>query len=762
MASTTNITTSQLTPLLSSTPYNLAYTLPLLVFSLVVTFAGTFLTLDRTRSFPSQTPSTSSSTAKYNALPIPGSLDLTSKKRKFRWYLEGGIGGLLGGYLFGLHLATAMSVLIPGTTSASMLSSRSFLAIWIVAVVLMTPLAARYRIAATLFYGILGGQVTSISLAICLITHPSLPARQILTIIFVILMPILTLLALFIPRLRYRFLHPLLRACSASAGSFGLVISIALLLSPKEESWANVWERLFLSDGPITRPGWGNGKEKGLSTAWAIFWVAGAVADWALGRWIGECPDEKWDSYLAHYASNLPNHSDRAGTFYPPASIWDKWFPSSKAPYIPDKEKEILFPDDTKVKGSPTDLLSSLPYLSTEHLPEYPAAPAIAMRNIGTKSASSRGFDDVKPLTRIPTREVLKKPRKRRFMGWRWITGHHSDTEAQLGSNAGVTRKPTRTRKKPVVFGEVSSSDDDDETQVNSPTTGAPKRPIASRTNSSSTPTLINGHIPRASGSKDGASKTSSKMSSDHHKGNLDYEKEVERVRMEYKRRSPDGIGGEYSDAEVEVETIQKRMPKRRATADGVNLKGKTDEAWSPGFLVRSPSTKTPSQTQWDELGYNNFPVAVPATPSLIKAMDRIAVAQREAYGGGAHTGDYFAEQVRSSRPQGHTHGPSRSRSASRGKQPKTPLSPLNPASEKEEDVWGKEQRRREKAKRMEEAEKVMEGKIEARGETGRLPRPAGIASDDEDSGDEVERGRRNKAPKWDEFWREVKTKAML
>ncbi|KAF9046313.1 hypothetical protein BJ165DRAFT_1527423 [Panaeolus papilionaceus] len=770
MASIANVTTSRLTPLLSSTPYNMAYTLPLLLFSLVITFAGTFLTLDRTRSFPSQAAAATSSTSKYSALPIPGSLDLMTKKRRFRWYLEGGVGGLLGGYVFGLHLATALSVLIPGSTNMSMLSSRSFLAVWVVLVIVMTPLAARYRIAATLFYGILGG--VSIALSLSVITHPSLPARQILIIIFAVLMPILTMLALFIPRLRYRFLHPLLRTCSASAGSFSLIISIALLITPKEESWANIWERLFLRDGPITRPGWGNGREKGLSAAWAVFWVVGAGVDWALSRWIGECPDEKWDSYLAHYASNLPNHSDRAGTFYPPTSIWDKWFPSSKTPFIPEKEKEILFPDDVKTKGSPTDLLSSLPYLSTEHLPEYPAPSAMAMRNLG-HGANSRGFENSrKDLTRVPTsREVLKKPRKKRFMGWQWITGHNSDTEAQKGAGAGITRAPTRTRRKPVIFGDVSSSDDDDETQVNSLTSAAPRRPIASRSNSSNAPTLVNGRTSRASGSKGGPSKTASKVSSGSYGKDdppgLDYEKEVGRIRMEYKRRAADGIGGEYSDAEVEVETIQKRMPKRRATADDVNLKGKKDDAWAPAFLGRSPSVKTPSQTPLDEFGYNNFPVAVPATPSLIRAIDRITVAQREAYGGSGQPGDYFAEQERSSRPtQSQSRSRPISRSTSRGNQPKSPLSPLNPASGQDEDVWGKEQKRRERAKRMEEAEMVMKGKIEPRGETNRLPRGAGIASDEEDSEDDLEegqreRGKRDKAPRWDEFWREVKTKAM-
>ena len=77
-----------LTDLLPSTGYLLSYSLPLLFLSILLTFAGAFLTLDRTRSFAPH----------YSALP--GGFDTKSKK-KFHWLLEGGIGGLATGYVFG-------------------------------------------------------------------------------------------------------------------------------------------------------------------------------------------------------------------------------------------------------------------------------------------------------------------------------------------------------------------------------------------------------------------------------------------------------------------------------------------------------------------------------------------------------------------------------------------------------------------------------------------------------------------------------------
>jgi hypothetical protein len=74
-----------LSTLLPSTPYLLAYSLPLLLSSIMLTVSGAFLTLDRTRSFP---PS-------YD--PIPGVFEST---KRF-WLLEGGIGGLALGFAFG-------------------------------------------------------------------------------------------------------------------------------------------------------------------------------------------------------------------------------------------------------------------------------------------------------------------------------------------------------------------------------------------------------------------------------------------------------------------------------------------------------------------------------------------------------------------------------------------------------------------------------------------------------------------------------------
>ncbi|KAG5652905.1 hypothetical protein H0H81_003166 [Sphagnurus paluster] len=84
-------TNSTLSALLSTTPHLLAYSIPLLLVSVPLTFAGTFLTLDRSRSFPSS----------YTPLPPPGTFDKAQKISKSTFSLQGGLGGLACGYVFG-------------------------------------------------------------------------------------------------------------------------------------------------------------------------------------------------------------------------------------------------------------------------------------------------------------------------------------------------------------------------------------------------------------------------------------------------------------------------------------------------------------------------------------------------------------------------------------------------------------------------------------------------------------------------------------
>ncbi|KAJ2926605.1 hypothetical protein H1R20_g10488, partial [Candolleomyces eurysporus] len=658
---------SHLTQLVPSTPYALAYTLPLLIFSVLLLFAGSFLTLDRTRSFPPQ-----STDPAYSSLP--GTFDLKRKKPKFTWLLGGGVGGLGFGFVFGVHLSTFLSLLIPATSSASPLSPKSFLAVWILCTIPTTFLGGRYRHAALVFAGIGGG--TAIALGFALILHPSLLPRQILLAVFALLLLVLILVSSLIPHLSIILLRPVLRTASSALGAFGLVLCIALLSKPPVSGWANVWERLWVKNGDPQD--WGTGKEKGLSAAWAVFWVVGIVVDWALRRWVGECPDEKWDSYLSKYATDLPNHPDRAGTFQPLQSFWDKLFSSSAkhsddaafflGPPPPKGEKSIddmIFPssdkdpkhprfagEGRKVPGDALDAYYSIPPpLSTS--PQFKLGKAKKAKN--AKVDLNAELEDVAVPSGVAF--LRKKSEKR----WKGLGGKKKKGDGKGG-------------RKPVKFGtvdELSSSsssesedektkgdvevkdakEDEEEEDVSSPTK-KPKRPwvVTNHQHSyssdvSTAPTLVEGRgksyppppafpVPKTpSVPQIAAPQTTVPRAPNpaHDTGvDIDYDKELERLQSHLRGKDSSLV---YSSDE---DVSSPRTRRRRRTPSPTP---QSDNEWSPAFLRRHSAhrrhTADPEQEDDVEMVVPPVPGAmpVPATPSLIRAVDRIVVAQREVFG---------------------------------------------------------------------------------------------------------------------------------
>ncbi|KAI0761979.1 hypothetical protein BD413DRAFT_665887 [Trametes elegans] len=314
-----------LTSLLPSSPYLLAYALPLLCFSLVLTFAGAFFTLDRTRAFA----------PRYDALHPTDTTTIqhaeVMAKRIFR--LEGGIGGIAIGYATGIHFTTFLSLLIPNVSSNPSLSASAFVAVWLLPTIVCAILAARWKYVALGFAGLVG--YSTLALAFAVIVHPSLLTRHILIAVFTPIGLIMCLLPI------ARTQHVFVRVGMASVGSFGTVVSIALLA--RLPAWSDVWDRLWIHDGSD----WGTAKEKGLSAAFCLFLLVGIASDWFLKLKLGENPDQKWDSYLAEYAATLPNAADRAGTFRPIQSFWSRHFGHRDADPI---DKDILFPADADLK----------------------------------------------------------------------------------------------------------------------------------------------------------------------------------------------------------------------------------------------------------------------------------------------------------------------------------------------------------------------------------------------------------------------------
>ena len=112
-----------------------------------------------------------------------------------------------------------------------------------------------------------------------------------------------------------------------------------------------------------------------------------------------------------------------------------------------------------------------------------------------------------------------------------------------------------------------------------------------------------------------------------HTRPPLDYDLNVESAHLKLglvrAGGGTDGNLSDYSDYEGDLGLQQK--PARRKAEGG--------DVWSPGFLKRhSPVSTTSGSLNGNMSGA--VPIgAVPATPSLIKALDRVSEAQREAFG---------------------------------------------------------------------------------------------------------------------------------
>ncbi|PCH40314.1 hypothetical protein WOLCODRAFT_131346 [Wolfiporia cocos MD-104 SS10] len=531
-----NSTDYSLSTLLSSSPYTLAYSLPLFFVSLVLTFAGTFLTLDRTRAFAPRSDIRASAPASKG--------ELARVEHRVRWLLllEGGLGGLSSGYVFGVHLATFLALLLPSVTTSPKLTDKSFMAVWILAAVCCTFVAGRWRYAALLSAGIAG--YSTLALALSVIIHPSLLTRIVLTAIF---LPIGTILCL-LPLPKYQ--HACMRVATSASGAFGVIVSIALLANVP--SWSNVWERLWLSEGS----GWGTAVEKGLSAGYCLILLIGAACDWLLGKKFGENPDEIWDQYLAEYAAGLPHAADRAGTFRPIRSFWERHFGHDRSG---NKDVDISSSSDASLKR---------PLSSPDAKKRRPLAPAVP-----------------DALSSDVPKSYLKKHRKYRG-----------------GAFPGLRRKRDPIKFKPLAADDVSSSEEgsDFDPKENLP----PFRRPYHRTNSSATLVTAKELASNPLKAKSGGAR--------------------------------DAAAPEYSDYEDDVAYSSTEKDR-----DGPN--------WSPAFLRRhslstksdttasrtavehqSPSTLTSSRTPLDSYTVSVMPV--PATPSLIRAIDRVSAAQRAAY----------------------------------------------------------------------------------------------------------------------------------
>ncbi|KAM6497588.1 hypothetical protein JOM56_005536 [Amanita muscaria] len=590
-------TTTTLPTLLSTKPILLVYTIPLLIISVLLTFAGTFLILDRSYSFSPR----HGRTDKYiyplsprhsrwkrhkhyedDDDPKRASFEQEKEPGWFWWWrLEAGVGGLAVGYLFGLHLTTFLFLLFP------VLSPPAFLSVSIVSSVALALLSARFKVATFLFSSLSSAFLTS--LVLCLILHPPLLGRY---IILGVISPLVTLPITVVGILSTYFhpspkssslIHIFLRITTSTTGAFSFLLAVSLLPNPPLPSWPNAYSRLYISDGS----GWGTTQEKGLVAAWFFFAALGFIEDWALKHWLGQNPDEKWDEYLDWYVREMPYDAvgKREGDWKPLPGFWERIFGNctrrTKEEHEIGKTNPLLFGDEEELQDSPP--LSLLP-----------TKPKNTVDEDGTDD------DDDDDDYTLPS-FVTKRRKKNRFAKLR----------AQLRGQGKMASKSVGFR--PVAGGEL------DDGSLSSATL------VASR----------------------GTRSTESGSGSAVEKNDASYsDVEVDLTAM----AADVGLG------EGRPKFLQRHMSKQNATGDDVGTKGATrspkngDRARERvrAFVAASPTR--PSRPLSISLSQSHLPMthqsptppltpvpslpaSVPATPSLLNAIKRVEVARQQAYG---------------------------------------------------------------------------------------------------------------------------------
>ncbi|KAJ3758142.1 hypothetical protein EV360DRAFT_83340 [Lentinula raphanica] len=106
-------------------------------------------------------------------------MTLTTLIQSF-YELQRGIGGVMIGYAFGVHLSTLLTSHILVTFSSLTLSPAAFTAIWVLSSLFPVDLWGRYAIIAVILTTLTGHSLFCLALSI--IIHPPLQARIVLVI----------------------------------------------------------------------------------------------------------------------------------------------------------------------------------------------------------------------------------------------------------------------------------------------------------------------------------------------------------------------------------------------------------------------------------------------------------------------------------------------------------------------------------------------------------------------------------------------------
>ncbi|GAA6030208.1 hypothetical protein JCM8097_008988 [Rhodosporidiobolus ruineniae] len=226
-------------------------------------------------------------------------------------WLDGGIGGVLVGSTTVGAFSAFLVLAIVSKQSDPSLGGWATLAIIFFPALIGAVVAGRWEWASKIAYAVLG----SLSFTLLLTTSIHLTpvfARDILLLVTLLL----ALLGLFFRKpLRY-----VLPALSALSGAYLFVLGIDCL-PPAHIGFVDALG-LLVADNGVSEGGkagevvveWGSKGGKGLCAAW---WILGAVAGAGMGWWgLGNDGDESWETYLSRLIYDHP--SSTAGQHLPP------------------------------------------------------------------------------------------------------------------------------------------------------------------------------------------------------------------------------------------------------------------------------------------------------------------------------------------------------------------------------------------------------------------------------------------------------------
>jgi len=238
--------------------------------------------------------------------------------------LAGGVGGVVVGFLFLSFLTTVVTASICVAENKSV-SSIAYFVIWLLPGLLGAFLAGHWPFFARACTGLLCGACFTLIITAMFGIH-TLIIRAIIIIVFTCLVTA----PLLIPKRNVIRFH-LLNICTSIIGMVTFLDGVALFAPPRasSDSWIDLWVLLFALDNSTSELSatrkWGSGAFKGLIAASVLGTLIGFAFEFIFHKHAAEDPDMEWNNYLGSFTQHLQDSpEDRAGSFEPEATIWQK------------------------------------------------------------------------------------------------------------------------------------------------------------------------------------------------------------------------------------------------------------------------------------------------------------------------------------------------------------------------------------------------------------------------------------------------------